>query len=1215
MSSIRRRSTQGILRDLPASNRDGNNDSNGFLRVPGDKPRATTQRPVTRPRRRFHSDNDQSWLGQSMQKLSSIFGRRRISQRGWAKLLFYLFVLVAAVWLIVTLVADPPDPFPSTLPNSAEAVKEAIGPERWLKNLSKKARARHAQVLQSKKRLADIYKSMNVCGPNDVLSKIYGNSALTSTRAHIGSSTRIQRVIQKAFSGQPLCKRMEVMVLVQSSIAFLGGSISACHGLHGEAAHPLGNPLSPQGFPHRIYSWLTQTFPNEDHTVTNGAELKTDTTYFAYCSHMHLPDHVDLVILEFTAEDTSNAEAARSTELLVRSLLLRPQRPAVLMLSSFSPQTQSEHGFYDAEVVHNTVARFYDVPHISVKGLIYHRYLLNSTQVSQTHFLDPILMNESGHTLLADAAIAYLQSEICAHIEAVHYDGSFHEHGTESLLDYESTESASPTEFAGDADIEHKDGSNAESDVPPFLMLDTPDGNWRSRDIVPYCFTANALLHPLPNDALRGTGWTREDAAGFDKKASWFSETPGSRLRIPIEVSAGDVSVRFSQQPIEQGYGRASCWVDDNSSGAVVLVGVTSGPEEVVSNGLTGELATLGQSGCHVWTCVDAFFSNSPSFSSYLFQLLGVPDTSQVTRRSSIQVEAGLGQPLRRRSSALSDGIGPGKAPARHGARGEKDASTSDRLAQSSRSEPLRYLSDILQRPLLVIALVLAVVVYATRNSSVSTSLPFESYSRGHKHKDLGFALDDEDQFLDWIKAPLLEEERPFTYTPKKRSKKLRVLFLHDYLAAVRTYDSFVLDVYKASLEHPYVEAHLWGPHFEGYDLKQHFVKNVERQYGCGYFDIVYTFYGRSAPLLFPPSAVRWWESPVDKAFGCGTIFAIKTGDCTVGQCPEGHFQWLGNITLVRYAMELTEVYSYDRLVDLKEKRLLGYNPPFQLYAHVPDSAHTANYYPPENWEDKVEDVQLFGKSEPYYPLRYKLVAAIEDGETFIKQADSKSNSTYPTREWLATLGPGPPNNLTGDYFEFYYANDAAFAADLRRTKICVFDGSVQKKAIRKYMQASLTGCVIAGEIPDEHQEILRPNMVELKASWPMSRINAILREALADPAELQRKASTMFAYASQHWTSLHEMDNILDLAERYRAGERGYASTVDFASVCRDYFAPNEMNPVYLLTPEMMEAYPIFRYVPPWCTGKDFRTLHPPPRFVRDHNDILPVQPPPKEW
>lgn len=81
-----------------------------------------------------------------------------------------------------------------------------------------------------------------------------------------------------------------------------------------------------------------------------------------------------------------------------------------------------------------------------------------------------------------------------------------------------------------------------------------------------------------------------------------------------------------------------------------------------------------------------------------------------------------------------------------------------------------------------MIALVLAVVVYATRNSSVSTSLPFESYSRGHKHKDLGFALDDEDQFLDWIKAPLLEEERPFTYTPKKRSKKLRVLFLHDYL-------------------------------------------------------------------------------------------------------------------------------------------------------------------------------------------------------------------------------------------------------------------------------------------------------------------------------------------------------------------------------------------------------------------------------------------------
>lgn len=39
-----------------------------------------------------------------------------------------------------------------------------------------------------------------------------------------------------------------------------------------------------------------------------------------------------------------------------------------------------------------------------------------------------------------------------------------------------------------------------------------------------------------------------------------------------------------------------------------------------------------------------------------------------------------------------------------------------------------------------------------------------------------------------------------------------------------------------------------------------------------------------------------------------------------------------------------------------------------------------------------------------------------------------------------------------------------AFAEGMRNAQICVFDSSILKKAIRKYAQAFLSGCVVAGD-------------------------------------------------------------------------------------------------------------------------------------------------------
>jgi hypothetical protein len=51
-------------------------------------------------------------------------------------------------------------------------------------------------------------------------------------------------------------------------------------------------------------------------------------------------------------------------ELLVRSILVRPDQPAVIILGHFSPQVQAQNGFAGPELLHTVVAQFYDVPHL-----------------------------------------------------------------------------------------------------------------------------------------------------------------------------------------------------------------------------------------------------------------------------------------------------------------------------------------------------------------------------------------------------------------------------------------------------------------------------------------------------------------------------------------------------------------------------------------------------------------------------------------------------------------------------------------------------------------------------------------------------------------------------------------------------------------------------------------------------------------------------------
>ena len=91
---------------------------------------------------------------------------------------------------------------------------------------------------------------------------------------------------------------------------------------------------------------------------------RTNSEYFSFCNAHHLPDYTDLVIVELDTDDKADRATLDNFELLIRSILLRPDAPAVVILGHFSPQVHAQSGFSGPDTWHSVVAQFYDAPHI-----------------------------------------------------------------------------------------------------------------------------------------------------------------------------------------------------------------------------------------------------------------------------------------------------------------------------------------------------------------------------------------------------------------------------------------------------------------------------------------------------------------------------------------------------------------------------------------------------------------------------------------------------------------------------------------------------------------------------------------------------------------------------------------------------------------------------------------------------------------------------------
>ncbi|WWD20544.1 hypothetical protein CI109_105020 [Kwoniella shandongensis] len=416
-----------------------------------------------------------------------------------------------------------------------------------------------------------------VFGPGDAVAARRGQLELLKSRLHTGTGARVQRVLQKAMSGAPI------------TMSVLGGSVSACTGAGDD-------PVHEKCYPHKFFDWWNSVFPHPANELTNGATRKTDSAYYAYCNSHHLPDKTDLVILEFDAADPNDPEWLQHFELLVRSVLVRPEMPGVIILGHFSPQVQAQNGFAGPELLHNVVAQFYDVPHVSAKGVLYEQYLQTPDQARSAFYSDPNHANSNGHDLIADVLISYIMSQICAGWSAINgHAFDVPNLGTEgdstatgpSLLGGVGLRKGMPGQSPGD-------GSSAGSSlsdrylglrVPLMRLNDRPHDVEHFREIEPFCVAASDLINPLPPSLFYGSGWhTYHPPKGaiHEDRHYWYAEQPTARLRIPLKLGAGDVGIYFLQSPPDKPLGSVKCWVDDNVGGSKELAG-TAEVEDVIA--------------------------------------------------------------------------------------------------------------------------------------------------------------------------------------------------------------------------------------------------------------------------------------------------------------------------------------------------------------------------------------------------------------------------------------------------------------------------------------------------------------------------------------------------------------------------------------------------------------------------------------------------------
>lgn len=210
-----------------------------------------------------------------------------------------------------------------------------------------------------------------------VTDKMYGRALLSE-----GNTARLADVMKRAENGEEI------------TVGVIGGSIT-----QGSSARSYENCYAS-----RFFNWWTEKFPSAKINTVNAGIGGTDSYLGVHRVDEQLLDkNPDVVIVEFSVNDTDKTMNKYSYDSLVRKILSCETNPAVILLF-----TTQENGT-SLQDVHKEIGAAYDLPMISYREAVYPEVAagtLNWKDISP----DNIHPNDEGHGIIGQLLSRYLNS-------------------------------------------------------------------------------------------------------------------------------------------------------------------------------------------------------------------------------------------------------------------------------------------------------------------------------------------------------------------------------------------------------------------------------------------------------------------------------------------------------------------------------------------------------------------------------------------------------------------------------------------------------------------------------------------------------------------------------------------------------------------------------------------------------------------------------------
>ncbi|GAA6034669.1 hypothetical protein JCM8097_001108 [Rhodosporidiobolus ruineniae] len=242
--------------------------------------------------------------------------------------------------------------------------------------------------------------SWSSCGIDADLVKEYGTYNIKLSRVHEGTGYRVQRFLRKLENGEKV------------KIAVIGGSVSTGHGTAEDGTlHSYG--AIKKTWHHHVSSWINATYGGQEYL--NGAMPATDSSFFRFCwsDRVKLEEAApDLVMIEMDINDFFSEEDRNWSEELLRSILLLPNKPAVINAGTFS-LTNGYLSLLNAGDNRAMLSNFYDVPQISMRNPLLNAVWRNNSLAAPFFNGDPAHAAAPLHKYLGDMVVAYLQEQRC----------------------------------------------------------------------------------------------------------------------------------------------------------------------------------------------------------------------------------------------------------------------------------------------------------------------------------------------------------------------------------------------------------------------------------------------------------------------------------------------------------------------------------------------------------------------------------------------------------------------------------------------------------------------------------------------------------------------------------------------------------------------------------------------------------------------------------